>query len=31
MNTAMDQFRMKKALIVDDHPDMLDFLVLKQE
>jgi len=26
MNTAMDQFRMKKALIVDDHPDMLDFL-----
>jgi len=26
MNTALDQFRMKKALIVEDHPDLLDAL-----
>ena len=26
MNTALDQFRMKKVLIVEDHPDFLDAL-----
>jgi CheY-like chemotaxis protein len=31
MKTAMDQFRMKKALIVEDHPDLLHILTLKLE
>ncbi len=31
MNTALDQFRMKKALIVEDHPDMLEVLTLQME
>jgi len=31
MKTAMDQFRMKKALIVEDHPDLLHVLTLKLE
>ena len=31
MNTALDQFRMKKALIVEDHPDLLHILTLKLE
>ncbi len=31
MNTALDQFRMKKALIVEDHPDMVEILTLQLE
>ena len=31
MKTAMGQFRMKKALIVEDHPDLLNILTLKLE
>ncbi len=31
MNTALDQFRMKKALIVENHPDMLEVLTLQLE
>ncbi len=31
MKTAMNQFRMKKALIVEDHPDLLHILTLKLE
>ncbi len=31
MKTAMDQFRMKKALIVEDHPDMLEILTMQME
>ncbi len=31
MKAAMDQFRMKKALVVEDHPDILHFLTLKLE
>ena len=31
MNTALDQFGMKKALIVEDHPDMLEVLTLQME
>ncbi len=31
MNTALDQFRMKKALIVEDHPDLLDLLTIQME
>ncbi len=31
MKTAMGQFRMKKALIVEDHPDLLHILTLKLE
>ncbi len=31
MKTAMGQFRMEKALIVEDHPDLLHILTLKLE
>jgi len=31
MKTAMDQFRMKKALIVEDHADLLHILTLNLE
>ncbi len=31
MNIALDQFRMKKALIVENHPDMLEVLTLQME
>lgn len=31
MNTALDQLRMKKALIVENHPDMLEVLTLQME
>ncbi len=31
MNTAVDQFKMKKILIVEDHPDLLHILTLKLE
>ena len=31
MNTALDQFRMKKALIVEDHPDLHEVLTLQLE
>jgi CheY-like chemotaxis protein len=31
MNTALDQFRMKKALIVEDNPDLLDLLTIQME
>ncbi len=31
MNTALDQFRMKKALIVEDHPEMVEILTLQLE
>ena len=31
MKTAMNQFRMKKALIVEDHPDLLHILTLNLE
>ena len=31
MNTALDQFRIKKTLIVEDHPDMLEILTWQME
>ncbi len=31
MNTAMDQFRMKKVLLVEDHPELLEILTWQVE
>jgi len=31
MNTAMDRVKLKKALIVEDHPDMLTILGFQME
>jgi len=31
MNTAMDQFRMKKVLLVEDHPELLEILTWQME